>query len=88
MDSGHSVTVRIRDIKHFTSKWSNKKETNKCEKTSYITCPVQGVTRYNEHELGTIVNNGNIKQVDKKKLLGKLYACKRNKITTLINEYI
>ena len=30
------------------------------------------------------------KQTNAKKrhLLGKLYACKRNKITTLINEYI
>ena len=32
---------------------------------------------YTVHEFGTIVNNRNIKQVkNKKKLLGKLYACK------------
>ena len=68
------------------SKVTKKKQTN--AKKRHTLHAVQGVTRHNEHELGTIVNNGDIKQVNKKKLLGKLYACKRNKITTLINEYI
>lgn len=70
------------------SKVTKKKQTNAKKRHTLHAVQCTRSTRYNEHELGTIVNNGNIKQVDKKKLLGKLYACKRNKITTLINEYI